>query len=124
MGGVELAVLVVVSEDPPAVVVVVVVVAVPEPGEAHQVWSLTLFHSVDFLQSRPGVKQCVSNKRTRPRFASAVFDSCFVVFWDHCAKHGTPMTVSMYLCSSRSNARGESRAREGHRVSSKSPSRV
>ena len=43
MGGVELAVLVVVSEDP-AVVVVVVVVAVPEPAETHQVWSLTLFH--------------------------------------------------------------------------------
>ena len=33
-------------------------------------------------------------------------------------------TVSLYLCSSASNARGESRAREGRRVSSKSPSRV
>ena len=32
--------------------------------------------------------------------------------------------VSLYLCSSGSNARGESRAREGRRVSSKSPSRV
>ena len=34
------------------------------------------------------------------------------------------LTVSLYLCSSGSNARGESRAREGRRVSSKSPSRV
>ena len=32
--------------------------------------------------------------------------------------------VSLYLCSSGSNARGESRALEGRRVSSKSPSRV
>ena len=34
------------------------------------------------------------------------------------------LTVSLYLCSSRSNARGESRALEGRRVSSKSTSRV
>ena len=34
------------------------------------------------------------------------------------------LTVSLYLCSSGSNARGESRAQEGRRVSSKSPSRV
>ena len=34
------------------------------------------------------------------------------------------LTMSLYLCSSRSNARGKSRALEGSRVSSKSPSRV
>ena len=34
------------------------------------------------------------------------------------------MTVSLFLFSFGSNARGESRAREGRRVSSKSPSRV
>ena len=38
-----------------------------------------------------------------------------------CVPH---LTVSLYLCSSGSNARGESRAQEGRRVSSKSPSRV
>ena len=41
------------------------------------------------------------------------------VSWD--AAH---LTVSLYLCSSGSNAQGESRAREGRHVSSKSPSRV
>ena len=30
----------------------------------HQVWSLTQFYSVDFTQSRIGVKKCVFNKRT------------------------------------------------------------
>ena len=34
------------------------------------------------------------------------------------------LTVSLYLCSFGSNARGESRALEGHSVSSKSPSKV
>ena len=29
-----------------------------------QVWSLTQFYSVDFSQSRIGVKKCVFNKRT------------------------------------------------------------
>ena len=33
------------------------------------------------------------------------------------------LTVSLYLCSSGSNAQGESRAREGRCVSSKNPSR-
>ena len=31
---------------------------------AAQVWSLTQFYSVDFSQSRIGVKKCVFNKRT------------------------------------------------------------
>ena len=30
----------------------------------HQVWSLTQFYSVDFSQSRIGIKKCVFNKRT------------------------------------------------------------
>ena len=38
------------------------------------------------------------------------------------ARHS--LTVSVYLCSSGSNAQGELRAREGRSVSSKSPSRV
>ena len=46
------------------------------------------------------------------------------MFWDHRPKHGTPVTVSLYLCSSGSNARGELRALEGRPNSSKSPSRV
>ena len=29
-----------------------------------QVWSLTQFYSVDFSQSRIGIKKCVFNKRT------------------------------------------------------------
>ena len=39
---------------------------------AAQVWSLTQFYSVDFSQSRIGVKKCVFNKR-----AIKVFVSCF-----------------------------------------------
>ena len=36
----------------------------------------------------------------------------------------THLTVSLYLCSSRTNPRGELRAIKGHCVSSESPSRV
>ena len=36
----------------------------------------------------------------------------------------TQLTLSLYPCSSKSNAPGESKAREGHRASSKSPSKV
>ena len=32
--------------------------------ELQQVWSLTQLYSVDFSQSRIGVKECVFNKRT------------------------------------------------------------
>ena len=48
MGGVELAVLVVVSEDPPAVVVVVVVVAVPEPKRPTRSGHLVYFIQLTF----------------------------------------------------------------------------
>ena len=68
-----------------------------------QVWSITQFYSVDFSQSRIGVNKSVFYKRTSV--------SCF----GQCP--GTPLTVSLYLCSSGSNARGESRALEGRRVS-------
>ena len=49
------------------------------------------------------------------RFSSVFLDSAPSVPY---------LTVSLYLCSSVSNARGKSRAREGCRVSSKSPLRV
>ena len=38
-----------------------------------QVWSLPLFYSVDFLQTRIGVKKCISTN-AQSRFASVVFD--------------------------------------------------
>ena len=44
------------------------------------------------------------------RFASVVFDGV-----------SAPLTVFLFLCSSGSNAQGESRALERRRVSSKSP---
>ena len=84
-----------------------------------QVWSLTQLYSVDFSKSRIGAKKCVFYKRT--------IKDCISCCW-RCPETSAPiaahLTVSMYLCSSGSNARGESRAREGRRVSSKSPSRV
>ena len=52
------------------------------------------------------------------RFASVVDDG--VPGPPRLARH----TVSLYLCSSGSNAQGESRALEGRHISSKSPSRV
>ena len=46
-----------------------------DPAVVVQVWSLTQFYSVDFSQSRIGVKKCVFNKRKiQSRFASAVRD--------------------------------------------------
>ena len=32
--------------------------------DVEQIWSLTQFYSVDFLQSRIGVKKCIFNKHT------------------------------------------------------------
>ena len=91
-----------------------------EHGEnsCKQVWSLTQFYSVEFLQSRIGVNKCVFYKRT-----TKVCVNCW-----RCPGTSAPstahLTVSLYLCSSGSNAPGESRAWEGCLVSSKSPSRV
>ena len=83
-----------------------------------QVWSLTQIYSVDFSKSRIGVKKCLFNKRT-----IKVCVSCW-----RCPGTSMPsrahLTVSLYLCSSGSNTRGESRSLEGRRVCSKSPSRV
>ena len=91
----------------------------PASVEEYQVWSLTQFYSVDFSKSRMVVKKCVFNKRT--------IKVCVSCCW-RCPGTSAPsaahLTVSLYLCSSGSNARGESRALEGRRVSSKSPSRV
>ena len=85
----------------------------------YQVWSLTQIYSVDFLKSKIDVQKCVFKKRT--------IKVCVSCCW-RCPGTSVPsaehMTTSLYLCSSGSNARGESRAREGRRVSSKSPSRV
>ena len=84
-----------------------------------QVWSLTQFYSVELSQSRICVKKCSFIKRT--------IKICASFCW-RC--HGTSapsaahLTVSLYLCSSRSNAQGELRPLEGHCVSWKSPSRV
>ena len=44
-----------------------VVVVVVHHAVARQVWSLTQFYSVDFSQSRIGVKEC--NKRKKTMFA-------------------------------------------------------
>ena len=49
-----------------------------------QVWSLTQFYSVDFSQSRIGVKSAFS-KNAQSRFASAVFDG--VLGPPHLARH-------------------------------------
>ena len=64
-------------------------------------------------------KKCVFNKRT-----IKVCDNCCWRCPGISAPSAAHLTVSLYLCSSGSNARGESRAREGRCVSSKSPSRV
>ena len=88
-------------------------------SDPHQVWSLTQFYSVDFHNPGSVLQKCVFNKRT--------IKVCISCCW-RCpgtsAPRATHLKVSLYLCSSGSNARGESRAREGRRVSSKSPSRV
>ena len=95
----------------------------PDPSVCHsgfdQVWSLTQLYSVDFSKSRIDVKKCVFKKRT--------IKVCVSCCW-RCPGTSAPsaahLTVSLYRCSSGSNARGELRAWEGRRVSSKSPSRV
>ena len=42
-------------------------------ADRQQVWSLTIFYSVDFSQSRIGVNKCVSTN-AQSRFASGVVD--------------------------------------------------
>ena len=91
----------------------------PNEGESCQVWSLTQLYSVDFSESRIDVQKCVFSKRT-----IIVCVSCCLRCPRTSAPSSAHLTVSLHLCSSGSNARGESRAREGRRVSSKSPSRV
>ena len=84
-----------------------------------QIWSLTQFCSVDFLQSRIVVKKCVFKKRT--------INVCVSCCWrcpGNSATSAAHLIVSWFLCSSGSNGQGKSRAFEGRRVSSKSPSSV
>ena len=88
-------------------------------GSAAGLTSLTQLYSVDFSQSRIGAKKCVFN--------NCIIKVC-VGSCQRCPGTSAPsaahLTVSLYLCSSGSNARGKSRALEGRRVSSKSLSRV
>ena len=87
--------------------------------DGRQVWSLTQSYSVDSSQSRISVKKCVFSKRT-----IKVYISCFWQCPGTSAPSATHPLVTLYLCSSGSNAQGESRALERCRVRSKSPSRV
>ena len=66
-----------------------------------------------------GTKKAIAfSTNAQSRFESVVLVLCS---WD---LRALTLTVSLYLCSSGSNARGKLRALEGCRVSSKSPSRV
>ena len=93
------------------------------------------FYSVDFLQSRISGKKCVlyhhnfghtrclkAHLKRKPAFKVCV--RCFWQGTGPSASSAAHLTVFLFLCSSRSNAQGKSRALEGRRVSSKSPSRV
>ena len=66
------------------------------------------------------VEKCIFNKRT--------IKVCVSCWCPWCPGTPTPssayLTVSLYLCSSGSNARGKSRVIEGRRVIYKSPSRI
>ena len=84
-----------------------------------QVWLLTQFYPVDFSKSWISVEECVFNKRT-----IKVYVSCFWRYPGTSAASAAHLMVSLYLCSSESNARGEARNLKGHSVCSKSPSRV
>ena len=75
-------------------------------AQGKKVWLLTQFYTVDFSQSRIGVKKCV-------------FKVCVSCFWRYpgtSAPSAAHLTVALYLCSSGSNARGESRALNGRAV--------
>ena len=97
------------------VVLVHVVVLLPD-----QVWTLTHLCSVDFY-NQGRCKKCNFSK------CKSTIKVCVSCCWrcpDTPATSEAHLMVSLYLCSSGSNARGESRAREGRCVSSKSPSKV
>ena len=88
------------------------------PG-LRQVWSLTQFYSVDFSKSKIKVNKFVFNKRT-----IKVCVSCCWQCPGTSAPNAPHLMVSLFLCSSRSKERGQSRALEARRVSSKSPTKV
>ena len=69
-----------------------------------QVWSLSLFYSIDFSQSRTCEKSAFSTN-VHSRFASVVVDSVL----GH-------LTRSLQLCSSGSNEGCESRVRDGNKA--------
>ena len=86
-------------------------------GPKHNIRSILL----TFQDQGSFVKKCVFNKRTIKVYISC----CWQRPWTTAlTQHTCRCPLSMYLCSSGSNARGESRALEGCCVSSKSPSRV
>ena len=77
-------------------------------------------YCVDFLQSRISAlkKSEFSTNTQQSRFASAVLTWCP---WTS-APSAICLTASLFVCTSRSEARGESRALDGRPVSSKIPS--
>ena len=80
------------------------------------VWSLTQLPFCWLFTIKDWCRNYFFKKRTNKVCAS--FFTLF--FWPG----NTNLTVSLFLCSSGSNTQGDERALEGHRVSSKSPSRV
>ena len=76
-----------------------------------QVWSLTQLYTVDFSQPRISVKKRVFNKRT-----IKVWVSCSRRCPGTFAPSAAHLTVSLYLCSSGSKTRGESRAQDSPRA--------
>ena len=70
---------------------------------------------VDFSPSMIISVKCAFSKNAQSRFASVDFDLCAGTS----ALSVTNQTVSLSLCSSRSNSQGKPRAIEGRRVSSK-----
>ena len=77
-------------------------------GNAQALWQQTQSSSVDFSQSRIGVKKCVFNKHT-----IKVCVSCFWRCPGTSAPSATHLTLSLYLRCSGSNARGKSRVHDG-----------
>ena len=93
------------------------ILSVPVKGQScsKQVWSLPQFYSVDFSQSR--IARC-KKVRFQQTHNQGLRQLLLTVSWDLCA-YAPHLTVSLYLCSSASNARGVSRALEGRCVSLK-----
>ena len=89
------------------------------PPGLDQVWSLTQFNYVDVSQSRIDVNEWAFNRRTI-KVRSSFFWRCPGTS----VPRATQLTMSLFLFSSWSNARGKSMVKEGQSVSSKSPSMI